>query len=46
MAGVENRLNWIGHVLRGKHESDCITALEWAPKGRPKTTWRRTVIKK
>ena len=44
------RWNWIGHILRGQQGSDCRIALEWAPegsraKGRPKTTWRRTVLK-
>ena len=44
------RWNWLGHILRMEGENDCITALGWAPegkraRGRPKTTWRRTVEK-
>ena len=43
------RWNWLGQVLRGD-ENDCFTALGWTPegqraRGRPKTTWRRTVEK-
>ena len=42
--------NWLGHILRREGEDDSFTALGWAPKGRgtrgrPKTTWRRTVGK-
>ena len=42
------RWRWIGHVLRMEHESHSVTALTWQPegkrsRGRPKTTWRRTV---
>ena len=42
------RCNWIVHVLRREGEDDCFTALRWTPegrraRGRPKTTWRRTV---
>ena len=42
------RWNWLGHVLRREGENDCFTALGWTPegrrmRGRPKTTWRRTV---
>ena len=44
------RWNWLGHVLRREDENDCFTALGWTPegrrvRGRPKTTWRRTVEK-
>ena len=44
------RWNWIGHILRREDGNDCITALGWQPegkraRGRPKTTWRRTVEK-
>ena len=44
------RWNWLGHILRREGENDCFTALGWTPKcrrarGRPKTTWRRTVEK-
>ena len=44
------RWNWLGHVLRREGENDCMTALGWTPegrraRGRPKTTWRRTVEK-
>ena len=39
---------WIGHVLRKEDISTTKTALFWTPegkrkKGRPKTTWRRSV---
>ena len=42
------RWNWLGHILRREGENDCFTALGWTPegrraRGRPKTTWRRTV---
>ena len=44
----QGRWNWLGHVLRREGENDCFTALGWTPegrrvRGRPKTTWRRTV---
>ena len=44
------RWNWLGHVLRRGGENDCVTALDWRPKGRrargrPRMTWRRTVEK-
>ena len=44
------RWTWIGHVLRKHPTSDCAVALGWTPegkrrRGRPKTTWRRTVEK-
>ena len=37
-----------GHILRQEPDNDCITALTWAPegkrkRGRPRTTWQRTV---
>ena len=43
------RWKMIGHI-RQDHNNDCNIALTWAPegkrrKGRPKTTWRRTVEK-
>ena len=39
---------FIGHILRQDRTSDTRTALNWRPegkrkRGRPKTTWRRTV---
>ena len=42
------RWRFIGHILRKHPDNDCVTALTWAPegkrrRGRPKTTWRRTV---
>ena len=42
--------NWLGHILGREGENDCFTALGWTPegrraRGRPKTTWRRTVEK-
>ena len=44
------RWKMIGHILRQDHNNDCSIAMTWAPegkrrKGRPKTTWRRTVEK-
>ena len=44
------RWKWLGHVLRREDENDCFAALGWTPevgraRGRPKTTWRRTVEK-
>jgi len=44
------RWNWLGHVLKREDENDCFTALGWTPedrraRGRPKPTWRRTVVK-
>ena len=44
------RWNWLGHILRREGSNDCFTALGWIPevrraRGRPKTTWRRTVEK-
>ena len=46
------RRRWklIGHILRQDQNNDCNTAMTWAPegkrrRGRPKTTWRRTVEK-
>ena len=46
----QRRWNWLCHMLRREGENDCFTALGWTPesqraKGRPKTTWRRTVEK-
>ena len=43
-------LNWLGHILRREGENECFTALGWTPegrraRGRPRTTWRRTVEK-
>ena len=44
----KRRWKMIGHVLRQDRESNCSIAMTWAPegqrkRGRPKTTWRRTV---
>ena len=44
------RWRMIGHILRQDSGNDCNVAMTWAPegkrkKGRPKTTWRRTVEK-
>ena len=38
----------IGHILRQDRENDCNVAILWVPegkrrRGKPKTTWRRTV---
>ena len=43
------RMRWLGHVLRMPQESIPKVALRWTPqgkrnRGRPKTTWRRTVL--
>ena len=45
---TKRRWKWIGHVLRRDPLSITRTALHWTPdgkrkRGRPKTTWRRTV---
>ena len=42
------RWRWIGHVLRREQDDIVRTALHWTPdgkrkRGRPRTTWRRTV---
>jgi len=44
------RWKLIGHILRQDRNNDCNIAISWAPegkrrRGRPKTTWRRTVEK-
>ena len=44
------RWKMIGHILRQDQNSDCNIAMTWVPegkrrRGRPKTTWRRTVEK-
>ena len=44
------RWNWLSNVLRRGGKNDCVTALDWRPegrrvKGRPRTTWKRTVEK-
>lgn len=44
------RWRWIGHVLRKPTNDITKVALRWTPggkrsKGRPRTTWRRTVEK-
>ena len=44
------RWSWTGDVLRKEVNNDCAVALAWKPegkrnRGRPKTTWRRTVEK-
>jgi hypothetical protein len=43
------KYGWIGHTLRKSQNEICHSALEWNPqgrrsRGRPKTTWRRTVL--
>ena len=45
---LRRRWRWIGHVIRREADSITKTALRWTPegkrkRGRPKTTWRRTV---
>ena len=44
------RWKFIGHILRQEQGNDSNIALTWAPegrrkRGRPRTTWRRTVEK-
>ncbi|KAL9956874.1 hypothetical protein ACROYT_G038424 [Oculina patagonica] len=44
------RWRFIGHILRQQPDNDWVTALTWTlegkrKRGRPKTTWRRTVEK-
>ena len=44
------RLRWLGHVLRLPEDRIPKVAMRWTPsgrrkRGRPKTTWRRTVMK-
>ena len=44
----KRRLRWLGHVLRMSPERIPMVALRWTPagkgkRGRPKTTWRKTV---
>jgi hypothetical protein len=43
------KYGWIGHTLRKSQNEICHSALEWNPqgrrsRGRPKATWRRTVL--
>ena len=45
---TRRRWRWIGHALRRDPQSITRTALHWTPdgkrkRGRPRTTWRRTV---
>ena len=45
---TRKRWRWIGHVLREDANSITKVAIHWTPegkqkRGRPKTTWRRTV---
>ena len=42
------RWKFIGHIMRKEANNDCRNALTWTPegrrkRGRPRTTWRRTV---
>jgi hypothetical protein len=44
----QKRWRWLGHVLRKSFEDMTKVALRWTPegkrkRGRPKTTWRRTI---
>lgn len=46
---VRRKWRWIGHTLRKQANSIARSALEWNPQGsrrhgRPKTTWRRTIL--
>jgi hypothetical protein len=43
------KCGWIVHTLRKDEREICHSALEWNPQGkrkpgRPKTSWRRTVL--
>jgi Reverse transcriptase (RNA-dependent DNA polymerase)/Domain of unknown function (DUF6451) len=45
----KRKYGWIGHTLRKDGNEVCHQALEWNPQGtrrpgRPKATWRRTVL--
>ena len=45
----KRRFRWLGHVLRMPSERLPKTALRWTPPGkrkpgRPRTTWRRTIL--
>ena len=43
---ISRRWKMIGHILGKDRNDDCNVAMSWAPegrRGRPKTTWRRTV---
>ena len=47
---TRRRWRWIGHVLRKGNNNIARIAMRWTPegkrsRGRPKTTWRRTVEK-
>ena len=47
---TRRRWRWIGHVLRKGDNNIARIAMHWTPegkrsRGRPKTTWRRTVEK-
>ena len=44
----QKRLRWLGHVLKMDRSSIPKIALRWtpagkSPRGRPKTTWRKTI---
>jgi hypothetical protein len=46
---MQRKYGWIGHTLRKSQNEICHIALEWNPqgrrsRGRPKATWRRTVL--
>jgi hypothetical protein len=43
------KYGWIGHTLQKSQNEICYSVLEWDPqerrsRGRPKATWRRTVL--
>jgi hypothetical protein len=45
---IQKRWRWLGHVLRKPSEDMTKVALRWTSegkrkRGRPKTTWRRTI---
>lgn len=48
---MKRRWRWIGHVLRRDKDDNARIALYWTPegkrkRGRPKITWRRTLMEK
>jgi hypothetical protein len=49
VTGKRRKFGWIRHTLRKSENEICHSALEWNPqrkrgRGRPKTTWRRSVL--
>ena len=47
---LQRKFRWLGHTLRKENTDITKTALRWNPqgnrnRGRPKTTWRRQLLK-